>query len=72
MGLNKILYLSGTCDEPLGMQSGWIRDSDIKASSIWDDKRAASRGRLNLWKQGEFIAAWVTRYRNTHQWLQVC
>ena len=58
---------------PLGMESGAIFDSQITASSMFNDRHAAPNARLhfkgskNPLKHG----GWVAREKNINQWLQV-
>ena len=60
------------CDKPLGLQSGWVENSQMTASTVWDWKHAAWRGRLHMPKQGTFRGSWSAKYNNQDQWLQVC
>ncbi|XP_078353422.1 uncharacterized protein LOC144638115 isoform X2 [Oculina patagonica] len=55
----------------LGMESGKIADSQLTASSQYDGDHAASRGRLNMQKEGTKRGGWVSRHRNVNQYLQV-
>ena len=47
------------CDQALGMESRAILDSQITASSQWDEDHAPYLGRLNNHKSGSSIGAWV-------------
>ncbi|XP_068676816.1 uncharacterized protein [Montipora foliosa] len=62
--------IGGSCDKPLGLQSGWVKNSQMKASSEWSDTHAAWRGRLYTPKQFSYPGAWCARYTDTNQWLQ--
>ncbi|CAH3183434.1 unnamed protein product [Porites evermanni] len=63
--------VEGPCDKPLGLQSGWVENSQMTASTVWDWKHAAWRGRLHMPKQGTFRGSWSAKYNNQDQWLQV-
>ena len=51
------------------MENGAIADTQIRASSQWDDKHAARNARLNLKRQGAF--GWKTLTNDSNQWFQV-
>jgi hypothetical protein len=53
------------------MESGEIKDSQISASSQWDNNHAPQNGRLNFRRHGK-ADAWVSK-ANDHatSWLQV-
>ncbi|CAH3177418.1 unnamed protein product [Porites lobata] len=57
------------CLVPLGMQSGAILDSQIRASSEWDINLPAQQARLHFVKTDH--GAWSARSNDIHQWLQV-
>lgn len=59
------------CDKPLGVQSGWVENSQMRASSAWSNTHAAWRGRLNMPKQYSYPGAWSARANNADQWLEV-
>ncbi|KAJ7357801.1 oligosaccharide binding [Desmophyllum pertusum] len=63
--------VGGSCDKPLGLQSGWVENSQMRASSSWDAKHAAWRGRLHMPKQHSFTGAWCSRAKDVNQWLEV-
>ncbi|XP_015763702.1 PREDICTED: uncharacterized protein LOC107342725 [Acropora digitifera] len=63
--------VEGSCDKPLGLQNGWVQNSQMTASSVWTKTHAAWRGRLFTPKQYSFPGAWCSRYINTNQWIQV-
>ncbi|CAH3032295.1 unnamed protein product [Pocillopora meandrina] len=58
---------------PLGMESGAIFDSQITASSLFNDNVAASNARLHFKGSENPLrrAGWVAGVKNTNQWLQV-
>ena len=58
---------------PLGMESGAIFDSQITASSVYNDNHAASNARLHFKGSENPLrrAGWIPRVKNTNQWLQV-
>ena len=58
---------------PLGMESGAIFDSQITASSVFNDRHAVPNVRLHFKgsKNPVRYAGWVPRVKNTNQWLQV-
>ena len=58
---------------PLGMESGAIFDSQITASSMFNDKHAAPNARLHFKGSENPLkrAGWVAGVKNINQWLQV-
>ena len=58
------------CAEPIGMESKAIPDSQITASSEWDQKLSGAQARLHS-KSGSLLGGWVAFTNNLHQWLQV-
>ncbi|XP_031574613.1 uncharacterized protein LOC116308348 isoform X2 [Actinia tenebrosa] len=62
---------SPACNEALGLESGWIENSAVTASSNWDAQHMAWRARLNIEKQGSFTGGWSARTNNVNQWIQV-
>ena len=58
---------------PLGMESGAIFDSQITASSVYNDNLAARNARLHFKGSENPLkrAGWVPKAKNTNQWLQV-
>ena len=58
---------------PLGMESGAIFDSQITASSVFNDRHAVPNVRLHFKgsKNPVRYAGWVPGVKNTNQWLQV-
>ena len=53
------------------MESGAISDSQITASSQYNDNRAAQLARLNFKKEGLKEGGWTTSTNDLNQWLQV-
>ena len=66
-----LFFLIIGCDKPLGLQNGWVQNSQMTASSAWTKTHAAWRARLFTPKQYSFPGAWCSRYINTNQWIQV-
>ena len=52
------------------MESGEIKNSQISASSEWDDKHRAQNGRLNFQKSN-YSHAWCAGENDSNPWLQV-
>lgn len=59
------------CDIALGMQSGRIKNSAIKASSQFDAKHAAYLARLMNRRRKNLWGAWVSRHNSYNEWIQV-
>ncbi|KXJ25354.1 Venom prothrombin activator oscutarin-C non-catalytic subunit [Exaiptasia diaphana] len=60
------------CTSALGMKSGLIPDSNISASSEWDNNHRAENARLDFVPQaGRTRGAWSAKINNQNQWLQV-
>lgn len=53
------------------MESYAIPDSKITASSRLDVKHEAARSRLNTVKQESWSGAWVAKFNDVFQWLEV-
>ena len=53
------------------MESRFISDAQISASSQWDINHAAVQARLRFQAGGGKQGAWSARYNNQNQWLQV-
>ena len=53
------------------MESGAIVDEKISASSQYNDRLAASHGRLNLQVNGSKQGAWSAATSDVNQWLQI-
>ena len=56
---------------PLGMESGAILDSQIRASSIWHPNYAAQQARLHFKAGGGKSGSWSSLFNDNNQWLQV-
>jgi len=59
------------CTSPLGMESGFIKDVQITASSQFDGNHAAIQARLNFQAGGGRAGGWSSRTNNVKQWIQV-
>ena len=62
------------CRSSLGMENGNITDTQITASSEWQnssDHLHAYRGRLHLKATGDMKGAWAAGLSDVNQWLQV-
>ena len=59
------------CEDPLGMESEAIFDSQISASSRLDDDHSAARSRLHFKTEKRKDGAWSALRSDEHQWLQV-
>ena len=53
------------------MESGLIEDSQITASSQFDDNHAAIQGRLNFLAAGGKQGGWSSRTNDAKQWIEV-
>ena len=53
------------------MESRLIKDSQITASTQWDNNHAAIQGRLNFPAGGGKAGGWSARTNNVNQWIQV-
>jgi len=53
------------------MESGLIEDSQITASSQFDDNHAAIQGRLNFLAAGAKAGGWSSRTNDANQWIEV-
>ena len=56
---------------PLGMENRRILSGHLRASSSYNYNHGPDRARLNIHSGHGRTGAWVARYRNTKQWLQV-
>ena len=56
---------------PLGMEDLRILSGHLRASSSYNYNHGPDRARLNIHAGHGRTGAWVARYRNTKQWLQV-
>ncbi|XP_030844550.1 uncharacterized protein LOC579853 isoform X8 [Strongylocentrotus purpuratus] len=56
---------------PLGLESYFIPDSSLTASSEYGADNGAKRGRLNLARDGNLNGGWSAGANNANQWIQV-
>ena len=56
---------------PLGMEDQRILSGHLRSSSSYNYNHGPDRARLNVYAGHGRTGAWVARYRNTKQWLQV-
>ena len=56
---------------PLGMEDQRILSGHLRSSSSYNYNHGPDRARLNIYAGHGRTGAWVARYRNTKQWLQV-
>ena len=56
---------------PLGMEDRRILSGHLRASSSHNYNHGPDRARLNIYASHGRTGAWVAKYRNTRQWLQV-
>ena len=56
---------------PLGMEDQRILSGHLRASSSYNYKHGPDRARLNIYNSHGRTGAWVAKYRNTGQWLQI-
>ena len=56
---------------PLGMEDRRILLGHLRASSSYNYNHGPDRARLNMYASHGRTGAWVARYRNTRQWLQI-
>ncbi|XP_078347947.1 lactadherin-like [Oculina patagonica] len=59
------------CQSDLGMKNGKIPDSAITASSSYSQRYGPERARLGTMQGGSYTEAWVSRYLDEGQWIQV-
>jgi hypothetical protein len=59
------------CTNALGMERATISDARITASSMWDQKHAPARARLNLKADGVRVGSWSAKVNDALQWIQV-
>lgn len=68
----KIPITSSVCiPQALGMESGAIPNSQLRASSQRNHASGPSRGRLNVKESNTLVGAWVSLSDNLNQWLQI-
>lgn len=56
---------------PLGMEDRRILSGHLRASSSYNHKHGPDRARLNIWAGHGRTGAWVAKYRNPSQWLEI-
>ena len=56
---------------PVGMKNGKIKNRAVTASSFLNNYHAPWLARLRRIRRGRYVGAWVSRYNNHNQWLQV-
>ena len=56
---------------PLGLEDERINSGALRASSSYNYNHGPERARLNHARSHGRIGAWVARYRNRNQWLQI-
>ena len=59
------------CVMPLGMEDYRILSGHLRASSSYNYNHGPDRARLNIYNSHGRTGAWVAKYRNTHQFLQI-
>ncbi|KAL9982722.1 hypothetical protein ACROYT_G004805 [Oculina patagonica] len=66
-----VLRAGGECNSPLGLEDKSIPNSDITASSKWDNYHGPERGRLNTVLSGYYKGAWSAKHRVVGEWIQI-
>ena len=56
---------------PMGMEDQRILSGHLRASSSYNYKHGPDRARLNIYASHGRTGAWVAKYRNANQWLQI-
>ena len=56
---------------PLGMEDRRILSGHLRASSSYNYNHGPDRARLNIYASHGRTGAWVAKYRNVRQWLQI-
>jgi len=56
---------------PLGMEDYRILSGHLRASSSYNYNHGPDRARLNIYNSHGRTGAWVAKYRNTKQFLQI-
>ena len=62
------------CAAPLGMENGTIQDSDITASSAYNDKTGPEKARLHMkeeMRDGKYRAGWLAETNDVGQWIEI-
>ncbi|KAJ7370383.1 hypothetical protein OS493_032559 [Desmophyllum pertusum] len=62
---------TGQCNTPLGLEGKSIPDSDITASSQFNEYHVPSLCRLNTVNVGDLVGAWAARYKIPGEWIQI-
>ena len=65
------VYTGRQCNQPMGLQSGRLKNHLVTASSQWDKYHAAFLARLHWQRRGRYMGAWSARHNNRYQWLQL-
>ncbi len=67
-----LLFISDcSCFLPLGMESGYLPDSALSASSTYDANHIPQFSRLNKIPASGKVGAWCARSNDGNQWLEV-
>ena len=68
-----MLLLSYTGCKGIALISGSnpVADDQLNASSVLDDNHGPFRSRLNQRSTGSYAGAWIPRYMDKHQFIQV-
>lgn len=69
--LHMHVYTGRQCNQPMGLQSGRLKNRFVTASSQWDKYHAAFLARLHWQRRGRYMGAWSARHNNRYQWLQL-
>ena len=69
--LPSIFHFTDRCTMPLGMEDRRILPGHLRASSSYNYNHGPERARLNIYASHGRTGAWVAKYRNTKQWLQI-
>ena len=64
-------FFEDRCVMPMGMEDQRILSGHLRASSSHNYNHGPDRARLNIYASHGRTGAWVARYRNTRQWLQI-
>ena len=60
-----------TCRKPLGMESGYIPNSALTASSVWGSAYGPENARLHYKGGSGRKGGWISSHQDHEQWLQV-
>ena len=71
MTLCRLWFTPDRCSLPLGMEDRRILSGNLRASSSYNYNHGPDRARLNIYASHGRTGAWVAKYRNTKQWLQI-